>query len=218
VLRCRSGLLILLLCLASSTAIAQSPSPGSGGKTPPRELVDHLIVRNGFNANGYVNVLSFGAKCDGNSDDWLPFTNAATAVSLTNGGTILLPPGRICALGATVAITTSNVRFACQRSGYAHHDVTVPFTGCDVQWIGEANGTMFSAIAPSGSTAKCRIDGFKMDGILLDGAGLAGSGIVLKSASEGRITHNLFRDFKLYSLDLNVVQATSSNFGEACDS
>ncbi len=66
--------------------------------------VNPTVVTNGFS------VLSYGAVCDGSTDDGNAI-NAAVAAAGSNA-TVFLPPGRTCAIASTITLSSNQMIFA----------------------------------------------------------------------------------------------------------
>ena len=104
---------------ASQTGLVQEPIASLG-----------LLVQQGI---GSYNVMAYGAKCDGSTDDSAAIQAANTAAAAVNG-TLTGPPGVTCAYGSATPITLTN------------QNEIIYWPGGTVKAIGSAttNGFVFS--------------------------------------------------------------------------
>lgn len=86
---------------------------------------------------GVVNVLSFGALCDGSTDDATAF-----ATALATGANVIIPGNRTCLLGSGLTMSTTNQALIGApgvvlkaKSGFATQLLTISGTGNTVQQI-----------------------------------------------------------------------------------
>lgn len=101
------------------TQMTTGPNTGWTKKFPLSALAQGVGVG--------VNVLAFGAKGDGITDDTLAIQSALNEVS-TFGGTVIFPPGTEYKISNTLFVSSNT-----QVIGYNARIVPVP----EVQWIGE---------------------------------------------------------------------------------
>lgn len=164
------------------------------------------------------NVMAYGAKCDGATNDATTIQNAINAAQAAHGGVINLPAGKTCAIAATLAVTASNVGFKGPSGGFSPNDLgstsSIPTSGATLKWTGASGGTMMTIIAPIGSTSNLPLMGNSVEGVAFDGnGGLAANGLVLKTVDAGRYRNITFLNFNGgTSLTLSTVQPTSTNF------
>lgn len=162
-------------------------------------------------------VLQYGALCDGSTNDSTAIQSAINAAQSAGGGSIILPPGKTCAISTTLAVSASNVGFHCPAGGlnlYALNPTTQPTTGCWLKWTGSTGGTMMSFISPSGSTSNFPIQGVFLEGVDFNGnAGLAANAVEIQSVWGSRFTDDGFWNFKNGVIfDINVIKVSSTNF------
>lgn len=107
---------------------------------------------------------AYGAVCDGTTDDAAHIQSAFTAAG-ANGGRVILPLGKTCAVASTVVVGNNNVAPECSTSGEA---IATPGP-CALKWIGPAAGTSATGAtvsAAGGSSTHSYVPG---DGITLTG-------------------------------------------------
>lgn len=163
--------------------------------------------------------LQYGAVCDGSTDDSSAIQSAISAAQSAGGGTIVLPPGKVCAIASSLEISASNVGILCPNGGdnpNTFGSITgYPFTSsCTLKWIGSLGGSMVQIVSPHVSTSSNPIQGDSIIGVQFDGnAGLAANGLDIQTESAGNFKNLSFLDFAGgYAIDLNVIGVTNTNF------
>lgn len=104
----RLGLALLILLGLCGAAVAQGCGSGNPNcvvpLAPPGDSSNRAASTAWVQQNpgGTVNILAFGAKCDGSTDDHVALQNAINFVSGGTGGVVTIPANRVCAIDATV--------------------------------------------------------------------------------------------------------------------
>src|ERR1700677_2230971 len=160
----------------------------------------------------------FGALCNGSHDDATAIQNAINAAQTAGGGTVLFPPGQVCAIGSTLTETASNVTLRCAMTGANVPNNNGPFifgsNGCQLKWIGATGGIMLSITAPTVNTSSLPINGDSVIGITFNGnLGTAEDAIFIAPLNGGRFQDITAFNFSGSStIDLNVAHVTNTNF------
>jgi len=161
-----------------------------------------------------ANVIDFGAVGDGVTDDTVAFTEAITAVSALNGGTVYIPQG-VYKISSTLNINNSNVRLLGVGGDFTHDGGSGVDAATKLVWAGSTDGTFISIVSPSGST-KSKITGCGIFNLELDGAGVAGKGIYIKSHNNGIFENIMLSEFRLKSLEMTCY-VSGTELAEAAD-
>jgi hypothetical protein len=182
------------------------------------------VSANTINGLPQYSALLYGAKCDGTTNDSTSIQSAITAAQAAGGGVVVLPTGKTCAIGSTLAVTASNVGFVCPGGGLNVYEINPsvqPTTGCWLKWTGSTGGTMMSFIAPSGSSTNGPLQGVFLLGVDFNGnAGTAANGVVINSVWGSTFSDDGFWNFSNgYIFDISTVRYNGSNFapGGAAD-
>lgn len=91
---------------------------------------------------------SFGAKCDGSTDDSAALQNAVNAAGQAGGGTVYIPAGVKCATTVPIINGFNNVFLQCDAVPNQSHTTGSQLTTSQIFWIGGSNGPDYE-IAPS---------------------------------------------------------------------
>jgi hypothetical protein len=170
-------------------------------------------VANVVNAAGtFFNVLNFGAKCDGATDDSAAFVAAQAAAAAANYKVVLVPSTTAgCALASTFTINNNFVRFVGTGQNGFEYDVGSPrfSLGSHVVWVGPAGGTVvkLGGLSPTNQA----VTGAGWEGISVDCNSSAASGIVAASLIFGHIKELHIHNCTTVALDVT----TDASLGSA---
>lgn len=156
----------------------------TGANTP--STVGDLFARS-------MSLLDFGAVCDGVTNTDSAWTSAK-AWAQPIGGTIRLPPGKVCRHNSLIDITASGVVIDGGSSGA----MNVSGTGATLKWGGTcgAGTRMMSIVAPSGSTSNYRLERNAVRNVKFDGNnGCAADGLYLAGLYRPQLDRLLFTGF-----------------------
>lgn len=143
---------------------------------------------------GQTTVLSFGAVCDGSTNDATAIQNAINSLP-PSGGRVLFPAGRVCAVGATLNIgnggvgtlsTTNGIFLDCDGIPNATSffgTQTAP-TGCKIVWTSVSN--------PAVITVKGPIQGWGIRNMYVECAAVAGVGLNVISGIGGDVRNTVW--------------------------
>lgn len=226
----RSFLLTALIScgLIGCGVVAQAPVPamaqsgcGAGNPncvapTPPAGDNSNRIANTkwvqqngggGGGSAGITSLITFGAACDGVTDDSAVINNALTSISAAGGGTLLIPPGKVCVANGQIVMQSGVSLYGggLSRSAGTGNGTLKLTSNINTYWI-SANGVSNFQIS------YLRLDAGGFDGGASSGEILASSaqnfsinhisalnqgrfGIVLASASNFDVTYNLMGCF-----------------------
>lgn len=151
------------------------------------------------------NVLHYGALGDGTTDDYNAIAATITACVNAGGGMVIVPPGRIYAIGSTIVINTSRIVLTSKTYGDGSHTSGTQFGGACLKWIGSAGGTMMQIAAIEGA-ANQDLHGNGVQGITFNGNNSAAIGLQLFSGDFGFYTGLKFTECTGAGLDLIPAQ------------
>ena len=143
---------------------------------------------------------------------------AAINAAAANGGGIVQIPVGVCTVAANLTVNNSYIGFKCVGPDGIHTGTVVP-TACSLKWTGASGGAIMTISAPTGSTSDSFLTGISIEGITFDGnAGLAANALTLQSMRNSRFQNLYAQSFNGgYVFYIGTVHATTSNFGDSCD-
>jgi hypothetical protein len=137
---------------------------------------------------GPLNVLDFGAKGDGTTDDTAAIQAAIDFAATQNGNVILIPNGTY-KITSTLLITTSNIMLQGQGGDNLHDGGTGAFPSTTILWGGGVfAGSMFQFYTIQ-NVANAKINGGGLANMFLDCAGLLAGGVTFISVSNAVLDH-----------------------------
>lgn len=110
--------------LSGNQSALVSSDPGYGIYAPPTSDLSGASGCWARNFSGGMDVRWFGAKCDGVTDDAAAVGSAMTTAGNLGGAVVVLPQGKVCAVGSAVTIP-SNVVFDLAGGTLMHLGTTL---------------------------------------------------------------------------------------------
>lgn len=198
-------LLLAGLALAAPLAAQRSSQPGLVVGYPS-SLYRSTLSRTSVP----YNIMDYGAKCDGVTDDAAAI-QATLNVASGNPGGYVTAPAAVCALGSTVTIAGNGVQLVGQGANY-NADVGTLTGGTIFRWIGASGGTMFKAAPVTGASAQA-LKGIRIENLSLDCNGVAGIALQLLSVQGSVVGQMYYKNCSVANVDLNVVSQLGENRG-----
>lgn len=173
-------------------------------------VTDQQILRDLPMTLHEYSIYTYGAKCDGSTNDSAAIVSAEAAAAAAGGG--MVTGWGTCAISTALTFNDSRIVFAAKHHGDGDHDTGSNDNGWVLKWTGGAGATMMTISAVAGGSNQA-LYGNGMRGMTFDCNNSAAIGLELASVKGGTWDGLYFIECTTAGLDTVPV----SSLGEAAD-